>query len=66
MTGTIKKLVEGKGFGFIESSEIDKDVFFHSTALQGVEFTELREGDQVTFETEQTDKGVNAINVSRV
>ncbi len=57
-----------KGFGFIapEGSTDGKDLFFHSTALVGVTFDELREGDAVTFETEQSDKGPRAINVTRV
>lgn len=57
-----------KGFGFIapDGDTSGKDLFFHSTSLQGVTFDELREGDSVTFETEQSDKGPRAINVTRV
>ncbi|MEO8581181.1 MAG: cold shock domain-containing protein [Patescibacteria group bacterium] len=64
MTGTIKKLTD-KGYGFIVSEELGKDLFFHSKSLVGVTYEELREGDQVTFESEQTQKGLNAINVKR-
>jgi len=65
MNGTIKRLTD-KGFGFISSDENPgKDVFFHSSALKGVEFPELHEGDAVTFETEDSEKGPRAINVSR-
>ncbi|MEI7777712.1 MAG: cold shock domain-containing protein [bacterium] len=64
MKGTIKKIME-KGFGFIAPEEGGKDIFFHSNSLVGVQFTELREGDAVTFETEDTEKGKNAINVQR-
>jgi len=64
MTGTIKRLMD-KGYGFIASEEVDKDVFFHSSELVGVEFNELREGDRVTFEVKRTDKGTNAVQVSR-
>jgi len=65
MNGTIKRLTD-KGFGFIASEESpDKDIFFHSSALQGVEFTELNEGDAVTFETEESDKGPRAIDVQK-
>jgi CspA family cold shock protein len=64
MKGTIKKVTE-KGFGFITGDGMAKDVFFHSNALVGVQFDELREGDAVTFETEQSPKGLNAINVQR-
>ena len=64
MNGTIKKLTD-RGFGFISQDGEDKDLFFHSNELQGVEFNELREGDEVTFEVAESPKGPNATNVSR-
>ena len=64
MTGTIKKLTD-KGFGFISSEGMAKDLFFHSKGLVGVQFDVLREGDMVTFETEESPKGMNAVNVQR-
>lgn len=64
MTGTIKKLID-KGFGFIAVEGQEKDLFFHSKSLVGVQFAELKEGDTVTFETETTPKGPAAINVQR-
>lgn len=64
MTGTIKKLTD-KGFGFISPEGQEKDVFFHSKSLVGVQFNELNEGDQVSFEVEDSPKGPNAINVQR-
>ena len=63
MQGTIKRLISEKGFGFIATDEAEKDVFFHSTALDGIEFNQLREGDNVTFDVEQTDRGLSAVNV---
>jgi CspA family cold shock protein len=64
MTGIIKKLTD-KGFGFIASEELAKDIFFHSKNLVGVMFDELREGEAVSFETEESPKGMNAVNVQR-
>ena len=64
MNGTIKKLTD-KGFGFITQDGSDKDLFFHSNELQGVQFNELREGDAVTFEVSETPKGPAATNVSK-
>lgn len=64
MTGTIKTLTD-KGFGFITVEGQEKDLFFHSNALVGVQFSELREGDSVSFETEMSPKGMNAVNVKR-
>jgi len=63
MTGTIKKLTD-KNFGFI-TDETGKDLFFHANSLVDVSFDELREGDSMTFESEQTQKGMNAINVKK-
>ena len=65
MEGTIKKLNE-RGFGFITPEGEDKDVFFHSTALVDTEFENLNEGDKVTFEKEDSDKGPKAVNVTLV
>jgi CspA family cold shock protein len=51
MTGKIKRLTD-KGFGFITSDDSpDKDLFFHSSALQGASYSDLKEGDAVTFDT---------------
>jgi len=64
MKGTVNKKME-KGFGFITPESGEKDVFFHSNSLVGVSFDEIREGDVVSFEVEDTEKGKNAINVQR-
>lgn len=64
MTGTIKKLTD-KGFGFITAEGLAKDLFFHSKNLVGVTFDELREGDAVSFDQEESEKGPNAVNVER-
>ena len=65
MEGTIKTLTE-KGFGFITVEGEEKDLFFHSKELQGVSYDELKVGDKVSFEKADSDKGPNAINVSRI
>lgn len=63
-TGTIKRLTD-RGFGFIAQEGIDKDLFFHSSELVGVEFNDLKEGDQVQFEVSESPKGPNATKVER-
>ncbi|MCK5123435.1 MAG: cold shock domain-containing protein [Candidatus Pacebacteria bacterium] len=63
MQGTIKKLTD-KNFGFIAQDGGD-DLFFHANSLEGVDFSQLREGDAVTFETESTPKGNAAVNVKK-
>ncbi|MDB5224960.1 MAG: hypothetical protein JWO43_582 [Candidatus Adlerbacteria bacterium] len=64
MTGTIKTLTD-RGFGFISREGEAKDLFFHSKDLNGVMFDELKQGDTVTFEVAQGEKGPSAVNVSR-
>ena len=64
MNGVIKKKTD-KGFGFISADGLDKDLFFHSNSLVGVTFDALQEGERVTFETEDSPKGKNAVNVQR-
>lgn len=65
MVGKIKKLTD-KGFGFITGEGLQKDLFFHSNSLVGVTYNELKEGDEVSFETEESPKGLNAVNVQLV
>ncbi len=59
-TGTIKKLTD-KGFGFIATER--GDIFFHSSALQGVSYNELQEGQKVSFDEGRGPKGPRAENV---
>lgn len=65
MKGTIKTLVVEKHFGFITPEDGSKDVFFHETGLSGVQFGELKVGDVVMFDVEQSEKGPRAVNVTR-
>jgi len=48
--GTIKKLIGDKGYGFIQTEE-GKELFFHRNQLQGMEFSSLKEGQAVEYET---------------
>jgi CspA family cold shock protein len=63
MKGKIKWYNERKGFGFIEVED-SKDVFVHRTALP--EGLYLNDGDNVEFETEDSDRGPSAINVKKL
>lgn len=62
--GTIKRVTD-KGFGFIEN-ETGKDMFFHSSALEGARYEELREGQRVSYNVGQGPKGPHAENVRLV
>ena len=59
--GTIKKLVSGKGFGFIAGE--NGELFFHSSALENSTFEELREGQSVEYTAGEGPKGPRAENV---
>lgn len=62
--GTIARLTD-RGFGFIKADGMEKDLFFHSKDLVGVEFDSLREGDKMQFEVTESPKGMQATNVSK-
>ncbi len=63
-TGTIKRLVRDRGFGFILGSD-GTELFFHRSALVGEAFETLTEGQAVEFEVEKGDKGPRAKNVKK-
>jgi len=62
--GTIKRLTD-KGFGFIDTGS-DKDIFFHSSNLEGVSYEQLQEGQRVSYDEGQGPKGPRAENVKLV
>ena len=61
-TGTVKWFNAEKGFGFIEREGAD-DVFVHFSAIQDEGFKTLEEGQTVTFDIEEGDRGPQAANV---
>jgi len=65
MEGVIKTLVSDKGFGFITVDDEEKDLFFHRNELKDVSYEELKVGDRVSFDKADSEKGPNAINVTR-
>lgn len=62
--GTVKWFNAEKGFGFI-SREDGSDVFVHFSAIQGDGFKTLEEGQAVTFDVEDSDRGLQAVNVEK-
>ena len=59
--GTIKRKTD-KGFGFIEDGS-GKDMFFHSSAVEGTSFDQLTEGQRVSYNVGEGPKGPRAENV---
>ncbi|HZH69424.1 MAG TPA: cold shock domain-containing protein [Flavobacteriaceae bacterium] len=57
--GTVKFFNDSKGFGFIKDNDSNEEIFVHISGL----VDEIREDDEVTFETAQGKKGLNAVNV---
>ncbi|MGD8697739.1 MAG: cold shock domain-containing protein [Gemmatimonadales bacterium] len=64
--GRIKWFNDSKGYGFIEQPDGQEDVFVHFSAINMEGFKTLSEGQEVEFELRQTDKGLQAANVTRV
>jgi CspA family cold shock protein len=63
--GTVKWFNDAKGYGFI-TQEDGTDVFVHHTAIQGAGFKTLSEGQAVSFDVTQGDKGLQATNVVKL
>ena len=63
-TGTIKKVVSDRGFGFI-AAEDGKEYFFHRTGIQApLDFDRLSAGEKVSFDVESSPKGPRAVRIS--
>jgi CspA family cold shock protein len=66
MQGTVKWFNESKGYGFITPEDGGQDLFVHFSEIQGEGYKTLREGDEVSFEEGQGQKGPQATNVQKI
>jgi len=60
--GTIKTLIRGRSYGFIEAEDAT-EIFFHETGLIDIQFDSLEEGQKVQFDVEKGEKGLKAENI---
>ena len=63
--GKVKWFNPTKGYGFIAREDKEKDVFVHSSAARAANL-DLNEGDTITFDVEQTEKGNSAVNLQKI
>ena len=64
--GKVKWFNAEKGFGFIVSEETGKDIFVHFSVINQDGYKALAEGDVVTYELKETERGQQAVNVSKI
>jgi CspA family cold shock protein len=65
-TGTIKRLVKDRGYGFIQPEGSSQEVFFHKSSLESGTFEDLAEGGTVEFESEPDPKQPDRTRAARV
>ncbi len=65
MEGIIKKVIRDRGFGFLTAAD-GSEVFFHRSALEGIELDALAEGDGVVFNVESGPKGPRAATLRKI
>tara|TARA_B100001142_G_scaffold2215_1_gene2435 strand:+ start:469 stop:741 length:273 start_codon:yes stop_codon:yes gene_type:complete len=66
LKGKVKWFNGTKGYGFIEREDKEKDVFVHSSAVKEAGLNYLNEGDELTFEVENGDKGPSAVKLQKL
>ena len=65
LNGTVKWFNGAKGYGFIKREGEEKDIFVHFSAVKNSGLKYLKEGEKLTFEVENSDKGPSAVNLQK-
>tara|TARA_B100001142_G_scaffold223936_1_gene222079 strand:+ start:125 stop:334 length:210 start_codon:yes stop_codon:yes gene_type:complete len=65
LKGKVKWFNGKKGYGFIEREDKEKDVFVHASAVREAGLRFLNEGDELTFEVAEGDKGPSAVKLQK-
>ena len=65
LKGKIKWYNSKKGYGFIEREDKEKDVFVHASAVRDAGLKIMNEGDELTFDVEDAEKGPAAVNLQK-
>ena len=63
--GTVKWFDDRKNYGFIER-EVGEDLFVHFSNIEGEGFKTLKQGEKVSFEVEETERGLQAVKVQKI
>ena len=64
--GIVKFYDPAKHFGFIARDDGERDVYVHVSAVEKSDIDDLKEGDKLTFDLEQHDRGPRAVNLAKV
>jgi len=66
MTGTVKWFNASKGYGFITDDEDGKDIFVHFSGIAKEGYKTLEDGQKVSYDTAEGDRGLQAVNVTPI